>query len=320
MANLGFATDTQPIGGCAGGNMPPEGSGAWKVLSSYGDGTPGSASLVSGPLLQSSARGNAFRSQQPVRHHLPWRFSRRGAYSSRRAERVFGADAGTGDQLGHRFRLHAEHQFPHRPQHPGDVLHHQAQQRADRFRQPELRLVQRSGYRRFRLHRADRLSPYDGRGGRGLYQQSAAHHVPAVPDRRPGSHQPSSSPDRPASQDADLLDQRWRRVQQGLDQDGGHRLVGQLRLGLGRHRRLQRRDQRHLLPAQKDPGGSRRATSSTISTRPSTRGYRTKRKASRRCRACSTARASAGPMGRGQRPCSWITGRTTTIRRVHRRT
>jgi iron complex outermembrane receptor protein len=45
MANLGLATDTQPIGGCASGNLPPEGSGAWKVLSSYGNGTPGSTAV-----------------------------------------------------------------------------------------------------------------------------------------------------------------------------------------------------------------------------------------------------------------------------------
>jgi outer membrane receptor protein involved in Fe transport len=46
MAALGLATDTQGIGGCTGSNpsLPPVGSGAWKVLSSYGDGTLGSAS------------------------------------------------------------------------------------------------------------------------------------------------------------------------------------------------------------------------------------------------------------------------------------
>jgi outer membrane receptor protein involved in Fe transport len=49
MADLGFASDSQPIGGCAGGTMPPEGSGAWKVLSSYGNGTPGSASACPDP-------------------------------------------------------------------------------------------------------------------------------------------------------------------------------------------------------------------------------------------------------------------------------
>jgi iron complex outermembrane receptor protein len=42
MAAVGLATDNQPIGGCGGGGMSPEGSGAWKVLSSYGDGTLGS--------------------------------------------------------------------------------------------------------------------------------------------------------------------------------------------------------------------------------------------------------------------------------------
>jgi outer membrane receptor protein involved in Fe transport len=42
MAALGLATDTQAIGGCGGGAMPPVGSGAWKVISSYGDGTLGS--------------------------------------------------------------------------------------------------------------------------------------------------------------------------------------------------------------------------------------------------------------------------------------
>jgi iron complex outermembrane receptor protein len=45
MAALGLATDNQPIGGCTGANplLPPAGSGAYKVLSSYGDGTIGSA-------------------------------------------------------------------------------------------------------------------------------------------------------------------------------------------------------------------------------------------------------------------------------------
>jgi outer membrane receptor protein involved in Fe transport len=44
MAAIGLATDNQAIGGCAGGVLPPEGSGAWKVISSYGDGTLGSNS------------------------------------------------------------------------------------------------------------------------------------------------------------------------------------------------------------------------------------------------------------------------------------
>ena len=51
LAGLGLATDTQPIGGCAGGALPDDGSGAWKVISSYGDGTPGSASTCpTGPI------------------------------------------------------------------------------------------------------------------------------------------------------------------------------------------------------------------------------------------------------------------------------
>jgi outer membrane receptor protein involved in Fe transport len=42
MSAIGLATDNQPIGGCGSGAMSPDGSGAWKVLSSYGNGTIGS--------------------------------------------------------------------------------------------------------------------------------------------------------------------------------------------------------------------------------------------------------------------------------------
>ena len=65
MANLGFASDTQPIGGCAGGNMPPEGSGAWKVLSSYGDGTPGSATACPDPSFNPLPGGVPFDPNNP---------------------------------------------------------------------------------------------------------------------------------------------------------------------------------------------------------------------------------------------------------------
>ena len=49
----GLAVNPDPIvSGCtAGSNLPPEGSGAWKLMSSFGDGTPGSTSVCpAGPV------------------------------------------------------------------------------------------------------------------------------------------------------------------------------------------------------------------------------------------------------------------------------
>ena len=51
LSGVGLSTDTQPIStSCTPGqDLPPEGSGAWKVASSFGDGTPGSANTCAGP-------------------------------------------------------------------------------------------------------------------------------------------------------------------------------------------------------------------------------------------------------------------------------
>jgi len=48
LGNLAQQTGFIDAGCTAGGPLPPEGSGAWKVLSSFGDGTPGSATTCAG--------------------------------------------------------------------------------------------------------------------------------------------------------------------------------------------------------------------------------------------------------------------------------
>jgi iron complex outermembrane receptor protein len=65
MSNLGLATDNQPIGGCANGTMAPEGSGAWKILSSYGNGTPGSTNVCPTSNNGTLPNGTAFDPKNP---------------------------------------------------------------------------------------------------------------------------------------------------------------------------------------------------------------------------------------------------------------
>ena len=54
----------------AGANLPPEGSGAWKVLSSSGDGTPGSATVCPAPTSSAAQRSRLADPLQPARHHF----------------------------------------------------------------------------------------------------------------------------------------------------------------------------------------------------------------------------------------------------------
>ena len=63
-----------------------------------------------------------------------------------------------GHQLGHRLRLHADRQFPHRSEYPGHLLRHQDHDVLPELRQPEPRIVQRSDHRRFRLPGAHRFA------------------------------------------------------------------------------------------------------------------------------------------------------------------
>ena len=204
--NLG-ALAQQPgtiVGGCqAGVDLPPEGSGAWKLLSSFGDGTPGSASVCPGP---NTVLPNGFRRHQSAGalwHLVPGRLRWRGSDPPGRSEGLERSDARVGHQLGNRLRLYAVCKLPDRFQHPGDLLRHQDEHRAARFRQPEPNSFNRSGPRGLRLPGADRLCERRS-GAAACTTNLLPTTCAAVPGRGPGSDIDNPrSPDRSASQDAD---------------------------------------------------------------------------------------------------------------------
>ena len=143
--NLGdFAQQQGDIdAGCTAGGLAAGGLGrlegdefAWPG----GDGTPGSAtSLSAGAFVLPN--GYTF-GQHPAARRAFRIIGGSGGVATISAPAAAGTEAGrsdarNGDQLGHRLRLHADHQFPHRPESPGHLLRHQDQQPAAGLRQPD---------------------------------------------------------------------------------------------------------------------------------------------------------------------------------------
>ena len=285
-----------------------------------GDGTPGSADRVRRTPLR-PANGYVL----PIRRN-PYGITFLGGSAGAEIIRQGGLKGFSGltpelaTNWGIGFDYTPERQFPHRPEYPGDLLHHQDQQRAasaSATRTPAPSTIRIIGDFAF-LVPTDYLDPTaDGAAActSNLLPTTCAPFQDAVQR----SHQQSQSRHRSAGQDADHVDQRRRRLQQGLAEAGGHRLPGQLRLGLGRSRRVQRRDQRHLLSASERP--NRLSTAAIVDDYPPDDQHRrTERSARHRDTA---ANALPRARGLGQRPVvssprSWIIRATTTIRRARR--
>jgi iron complex outermembrane receptor protein len=244
LGNLAQQTGNIDAGCAAGGALPPEGSGAWKLMSSFGNGMPGSTNVCPGA---NTVLPNGYVLDNPLR---PQGISFLGGSAGAEVIRAGGFKGWSGltPELATNYGIGFGH-----------LLRHQDQQPPDRFRQPVIELLQSFGPWRFRLPCADRLARFRSRRRCRLHQQPVADDLCTLPIRGRRTARTSQSRAGSASTDADHVDQRRRHLQQGLAQAGRHRLQRQLRLGLGRYRRVQRRRHRHLLHRQPDtvPAGRR---------------------------------------------------------------